>query len=64
MLCFLRICAEAPVRLRRCLAGEQCGVIARYHGIAGYDWVAIPLIPYLYAVEDAAAVPAPWTAKR
>jgi hypothetical protein len=33
-------------------------VIARYEGIDGYDWVAIPLLPYLYAVENAADVPA------
>jgi hypothetical protein len=33
-------------------------VIARYQGINGYDWVAIPLLPYLYSVEDASEVPA------
>ncbi len=32
-------------------------VIARYQGIAGYDWVAMPLVPYLYSVENAAEVP-------
>ena len=55
---FERICAETPVKLRRCVPGELGAVIARYQGIAGYDWVAIPLIPYLYSVEDAAEVPA------
>lgn len=55
---FERICAETPVKLRRCGPGELGAVIARYQGIAGYDWVAIPLIPYLYSVEDAAEVPA------
>jgi hypothetical protein len=45
------------VKLRRCEPGEQGTVIARYQGIAGYDWVAMPLIPYLYAVENASAVP-------
>ncbi len=54
---FERICAETPVRLRRCHPGELGTVIARYQGIAGYDWVAIPLIPYLYSVENAAEVP-------
>ena len=49
---FERICAETPVKLRRCRPGELGAVIARYQGIAGYDWVAIPLIPYLYSVED------------
>jgi len=55
---FERICAETPVKLRRCEPGELGAVIARYQGIGGYDWVAIPLIPYLYSVEKAADVPA------
>ncbi len=54
---FNRICAETPVRLRRCRPGESGVVIARYQGIDGYDWIAIPLLPYLYAVENAAGVP-------
>jgi hypothetical protein len=55
---FQRICAQTPVTLRRCQPGEMGAVIARYQGIAGYDWVAIPLIPYLYSVESADDVPA------
>jgi hypothetical protein len=55
---FERICAETPVKLRRCQAGELGSVIARYQGVKGYDWVAIPLVPYLYSVENASAVPA------
>jgi hypothetical protein len=54
---FERICAETPVKLRRCGPGELGAVIARYQGIDGYDWVAIPLVPYLYSVENAADVP-------
>jgi hypothetical protein len=54
---FERICAETPVRLRRCEPGEMGVVIARYEGIDGYDWIAIPLVPYLYAVDDVASVP-------
>jgi hypothetical protein len=54
---FARICAESPVKLRRCEPGELGSVISRYQGIAGYDWVAMPLIPYLYSVEDASEVP-------
>jgi hypothetical protein len=54
---FSRICAESPVKLRRCEPGEPGAVIARYQGMAGYDWVAMPLLPYLYSVEDAADVP-------
>ncbi len=55
---FERICAETPVKLRRCQPGEMGAVIARYQGIDGYDWVAIPLVPYLYAVDNPADVPA------
>jgi hypothetical protein len=54
---FSRLCAETPVKLRRCEPGEPGAVIARYQGIAGYDWVAMPLVPYLYSVEDAADAP-------
>ncbi len=52
-----RVCAQTPVQLRRCQPGELGSVIARYQGIDGYDWIAIPLVPYLYSVEDTAAVP-------
>jgi hypothetical protein len=55
---FERVCAETPVKLRRCQEGEMGVVIARYQGIDGYDWVAIPLVPYLYSVESPADVPA------
>lgn len=54
---FEHICAETPVKLRRCQAGELGTVIARYQGIDSYDWVAIPLFPYLYSVENASQVP-------
>jgi hypothetical protein len=52
-----RVCAASPVRLRRCAPGELGAVISRYHGIAGRDWIAIPLIPYLYAVEKPSDIP-------
>ncbi|HMK24334.1 MAG TPA: hypothetical protein VK466_18530 [Terriglobales bacterium] len=52
-----RICADTPLRLRRCDIGELGVVLSRYHGIQGYDWLAIPLVPYLYAVESAEQVP-------
>jgi len=54
---FSNICAETPVKLRACLPGESGVVISRYDKIAGYDWIAIPLIPYLYAVEEPYEVP-------
>lgn len=52
-----RVCAESPVLLRRCRPDEQGVVISRYRRVGGYDWVAIPPIPYLYAVERADQVP-------
>jgi hypothetical protein len=54
---FERICAETPVKLRRCQPGELGSVVSRYQGIDNYDWVAIPLIPYLYSVENPQDVP-------
>ena len=45
------------VALRRCNPGEHGVVISRYTRIAGYDWLAIPLIPYLYAVENQEDIP-------
>jgi hypothetical protein len=57
-LYFERICAETPVQLRRCQPGELGAVISRYHGIEGYDWIAIPLVPYFYAVENPSQIPA------
>jgi hypothetical protein len=54
---FARVCAETPTKLRRCQPGEMGAVISRYSDIDHYDWIAIPLIPYLYSVEDAEKVP-------
>ncbi len=56
-LYFDHICAATPLSLRPCRPGELGVVVSRYDGITGHDWVAIPLIPYLYAVEDAADIP-------
>ena len=51
------VCAETPTILRRCQPGENGVVISRYFRIGKLDWVAIPLMPYLYAVEHAEDVP-------
>jgi len=51
------VCAATPLELRPCRAGELGVVISRYDGISGYDWIAIPLLPYLYAVDSTADVP-------
>jgi hypothetical protein len=57
-LYFNHICAETPTQLRMCREGETGAVISRYHNVAGYDWLAIALVPYLYAVEQVEDVPA------
>lgn len=51
------VCAQTPLVLRKCAPGETGVVISRYDGVGGYDWVAVPLIPYLYAVERPEDVP-------
>lgn len=51
------LCAATPVMLRPCRTGELGVVISRYDGISNHDWVAIPLIPYLYAVETPDQIP-------
>ncbi len=51
------VCAASLTELRLCGAGEFGVVISRYHRIGGYDWLAVPLIPYLYAVDEPEDVP-------
>jgi hypothetical protein len=51
------VCAASPTLLRRCNPGEAGVVISRYNRIAGYDWIAIPLLPYLYGVAKPEDVP-------
>jgi hypothetical protein len=55
---FNRICADSPTSLRPCRVGEYGVVISRYHKIDGYDWLAIPLVGYLYAVDSPSDIPA------
>jgi hypothetical protein len=51
------VCAESLVKLRTCRPGEYGVVISRYHRIGGFDWIAIPLVPYLYAVDQVGDIP-------
>jgi len=51
------ICADSPTSLRLCAPGETGVVLSRYHKVAGYDWLAMPLLPYLYGVESASEIP-------
>jgi hypothetical protein len=52
-----RVCAASPVELRLCHEGENGVVLSRYHRVDGYDWIAIPMTPYLYAVDNPEDVP-------
>src|ERR1700760_2494788 len=54
---FNHICAETPPLLRPCHNAEYGVVISRYHKIDGYDWLAIPLVGYLYAVDSPNDIP-------
>lgn len=54
---FNHICVDSPTVLRPCHDGEFGVVISRYHKIDGYDWIAIPLIGYLYAVDSLSDIP-------
>ncbi|WP_419804324.1 hypothetical protein [Terriglobus sp.] len=56
-----QVCADTPTHLRPCQPGEHGVVISRYHKINHLDWVAIPLVPYLYSVERMQDVPATMT---
>jgi hypothetical protein len=51
------VCAETPLVLRPCRADELGVVISRYNDVGGFDWVAMPLIPYLYGVQTVAEIP-------
>jgi len=44
---FSGVCAQTPLILRRCAPGESGVVLSRYDSVRGYDWVAIPLVPYM-----------------
>lgn len=52
------LCADGPFALRECHAGEMEGVaIARYDKIGRYDWVATPILQFLYAVDRPEEIP-------
>jgi hypothetical protein len=51
------VCAASPTKLRACQEGEPGAVLSRYNDVGGYDWLAMPLVAYLYAVDSPAEVP-------
>lgn len=52
------LCSDDHMHIRWCQAGEDGAVISRYKGIDGYDWLAMPPGPYLFAVDSADKIPA------
>jgi len=59
-LYFSRLCAESPLKLRLCQAGEPGVVVSNYNRLGedqNYEWNAVPLDVYLYGVEDEADRP-------
>lgn len=52
-----RVCAASLTSLQSCHEGERGVVISRYNRIGGHDWIAIPLLPYLYAVTRLENIP-------
>src|ERR1700729_4161217 len=51
------VCAASPTELRQCHEGEFGVVISRYHKIDKLDWIAMPLLAYLYAANDVSQIP-------
>ena len=48
-----RVCADGPTRLRMCQPGEAQGVaIARLNAIGPIDWIASPILQFLYATDQ------------
>ncbi|HUQ33682.1 MAG TPA: hypothetical protein VM095_16295 [Pyrinomonadaceae bacterium] len=57
---FSNICAEGPTHLRLCRPGEQGAVISNYPDFgknSANEWLAIPVISYLYGVENERNIP-------
>ena len=57
---FSNICVAGPTRLRLCEPGEQGAVITNYPDFgknSPYEWMAIPVISYLYGVESEKDIP-------
>ena len=53
-----RVCADGPLKVRMCHAGEPQGVVlSRYYAIGKYDWLATPVMQFLYATDRPAEIP-------
>ncbi len=51
------VCAASLTQLRPCGPGELGVVVSRYKAVGGYDWLAMPLVAYLYAVDSPSQLP-------
>ena len=51
------VCSDDHIHMRWCHADEEGAVVSRYKGINGYDWLAMPPGPYLFAVDSSDEVP-------
>jgi hypothetical protein len=51
------LCSDDHIHMRLCQPGEDGSVVSRYKGIDGYDWLAMPPGPYLFAVDSADEIP-------
>ncbi|MBL8208152.1 MAG: hypothetical protein JNM09_28220, partial [Blastocatellia bacterium] len=54
------ICSDDGLQLRACRLGESGVVLATYPQLgtnSNYEWLALPLLPYLYGVEQEQEIP-------
>jgi hypothetical protein len=51
------LCSDDHIHMRLCQPGENGSVVGRYKGINGYDWLAMPPGPYMFAVDSGDEVP-------
>ena len=51
------LCSDDHIHMRWCQTGEDGAVVSRYKGINGYDWLAMPPGPYLFAVDSSDEIP-------
>ena len=57
-----RLCTDNHIKLRPCRTGEAGVVLSRYGKLGGnLDWLAMPVGPYLYAVDNVSEVPTTMT---
>jgi Domain of unknown function (DUF4105) len=53
-----RVCTDGPLKLRMCTANETHGVVlARYASLGEYDWMATPVMDFLYATGRTEDIP-------